>query len=192
MKNKNQNCYNKSPSHLQNNYRPLTKISHQSNFKNVESNSYCNSPNSKIHIRSNSGHKNYKNIKNSKGVKSPSLEQLCKPPENNPSFFDITELMSNINDDQKTLINKNTKLRNLLIQASSKLSQNTNQMKIKEENYNREKSQILEELEKISINYKTYAEGYKNYSLLEDQLKNLRMDYQHNYNVLISYGESLR
>jgi hypothetical protein len=192
MKNKNQNCYNKSPSHLQNNYRPLSKIAPQSNFKNIESNSYCNSPNSKIPIRSYSGHKNYKNIKNSKNIKSPSLEQLCKPPENNTSFFDITELMSNINDDQKTLINKNTKLRNLLIQASSKLSQNSNQMKIKEENYSKEKSQILEELEKISMNYKTYAEGYKNFSLLEDQLKNLRLDYQHNYNVLISYGESLR
>ena len=85
MKNK-LNCYNKSHINNQINYRPLSKISA---VKNVESNSYSNSPhnsrspNSKI-----SGHKINQNNKN-KINRSPSLEQLCKPPDNNLSFFKI-------------------------------------------------------------------------------------------------------
>jgi hypothetical protein len=41
------------------------------------------------------------------------------------------------------------------------------------------------------MNYATYAEGYKNYSQLEEQYKSLQADYHHNFNVLTSYQESL-
>lgn len=111
---------------------------------------------------------------------------------NNKANFNINELISNINDDQKTLIIKNTKLRNLLVQASTKLNEASEKIKLKNEEHHIEKSKILNELDRISLNYKTYAEAYKKYSLIEEELKNLKKDYQHNYKVLISYEESLR
>ena len=109
-----------------------------------------------------------------------------------PTLLDASELLFNINDDHKTLIGKNTRLRTLLIQASGKLADVSAKLIEKEEEFSKEKSGILDELERITVNYRTYAEGYKNYSVLEDQHKNLQRDYQHNYNVLVSYGESMR
>ncbi len=102
------------------------------------------------------------------------------------------DLLFNVNDDHKTLIMKNAKLRNLLIEASNKLIDYSNRIKQKEDEYKIEKSGILVELDKITINYKTYAEGYKNFSNLQEEFKKLQKDYEHNYNVLISYQESLR
>jgi hypothetical protein len=109
-----------------------------------------------------------------------------------PSLLDASELLFNINDDHKSLITKNTKLRTLLIQASNKLAEVSENLIQKEEEFKKEKSAILDELDRITINYKTYAEGYKKFTILEDQHTNLQKDYQHNYNVLVSYGESLR
>ena len=59
----------------------------------------------------------------------------------------------------------------LIIQASTKLSEMTNKYNQMESEYKLEKKTFLSELDKISQNYKTYAENAK----LLPQMKN---DYQ--------------
>jgi hypothetical protein len=109
----------------------------------------------------------------------------------NPSA-DFAELLFNVNDDHKTLISKNAKLRTLVVQASNKLNEFSKKHKEKEDEYRIEKAGILDELDRITANYKTYAESYKNIQILDEQHKNLQRDYAHNYNVLTAYQESLR
>jgi hypothetical protein len=55
-----------------------------------------------------------------------------------------------------------------------------------------EKATILKELDSISNNYKLYAECYKNYSILDEQFRNMQRDYNHNYNLIMSYQENMR
>ncbi len=174
--------YNNPTSKLPQNERDREYFSHKP--KNLDSN--CPSPNSKNPSRSNSA------VKSKNKIPHNEHTHMRKPSDNNIPKFEVTDLLFNLNDDQKTLINKNTKLRNLLIQASNKISEMSIKKEEKEKEYQIEKSKILQELDRITINYKTYAEGYKKFSFLDEQFKNLKNDYQHNYNVLVSYGESLR
>jgi hypothetical protein len=139
-------------------------------------------------INTNSPHPHQTNNPHSR--RSPSM--TSNPVQAFPSLLDASELLFNINDDHKSLITKNTKLRTLLIQASNKLAEVSENLIQREDEFRKEKSSILEELDRITLNYRTYAEGYKNYTILEEQHQNLQKDYQHNYNVLVSYGESLR
>ena len=117
---------------------------------------------------------------------------------NNISFnntqhqFDISDLVFSVQDDFKTVLNKNNRLRNLLIQASNKINELTIKSKERDEEYRVEKARILSELDKISANYITYAEGYKNSTAKEHRIKNLQNDYNHNYKVLTGYQESIR
>lgn len=99
--------------------------------------------------------------------------------------YDMSEVLFNVNDDYRTLINKNAKLSNMILQSSTKLKE-------REEEYKAEKAGILEELDRIIGNYKIYAEGYRKYQTLEEQFYNLNKDYQHNYNVMIAYQKSLK
>jgi hypothetical protein len=103
-----------------------------------------------------------------------------------------SELLFNLDDDQKTLINKNTRLMSLLVQASNKIKELNIKIDVIQEEARFEKSHILNDLDRIIVNYKTYAEGYKNYQKLDEQYKALKHDYDHNYKVLIHYGESLK
>lgn len=96
------------------------------------------------------------------------------------------------NDDYKTLVNKNSKLRNLVVQASDKLNEVSSQLKEKEKDFDEEKATILKELDQISSNYKKYAQCYKCFSILDEQYTKLQIDYNHNYNVMRSYQETLR
>lgn len=121
--------------------------------------------------------------------KSKSPTNFTRSPQT--PQFDMSELLFNINDDHSTLINKNNKLRNLIVQASGKITELNTKMKEREEEFRIEKAGILDELDKIIANYKFYADGFKNYSSLQAQFKNLQKDYQHNYNVMTSYQGSL-
>jgi len=66
---------------------------------------------------------------NNSNVNSPSSKSIYQSnmsTTSNQSFsggFNINELTFNVNDDHKTLINKNRKLCGLLIQASNRISQ---------------------------------------------------------------------
>jgi hypothetical protein len=104
---------------------------------------------------------------------------------------DISDLLFNSNDDQKALVTKNFKLREIVVHASNKLSEVLKKYNDREEEYKQEKESIFAELDKITGNYKMYAESYKNYHNLEEQFKNMQNDYNHNYKVLINYQESI-
>jgi hypothetical protein len=111
---------------------------------------------------------------------------------NSQPMFDISDLVYSIHDDFKTILNKNNRLRNILIQASNKMNELSTKSLEREEEYRLEKAGVLDQLDKITENYKKYAEGYKNFTLLEEQLKNLQNDYNHNYKVLTTYQESIK
>lgn len=122
---------------------------------------------------------------------SPSVIMTNKSNNGNVTPFDLNDLVFNINDDYKTVISKNNKLRALVVQASTKLNDLNKKYKNLEEEHKSEKEGILNELDKISTNYKMYAESHKNYTSFEEQFKNLQKDYHHNYKVLTSYQENL-
>ena len=68
-------------------------------------------------------------MNSSRDMHSPSTRKSfnsnCNTPQKNHSSINLnmSELIFNVNDDHKTLINKNRKLSNLLIQASNKISE---------------------------------------------------------------------
>ena len=105
---------------------------------------------------------------------------------------DFNELQFSINDDYKTLVKKNTKLRSLLVKASDKINEQAIKQKELENSFKVEKENILNELDKIMKNYKIYAESHKNYLSLENDFNNLKKDYLHNSKVIKSYSDSLR
>jgi acyl carrier protein phosphodiesterase len=110
----------------------------------------------------------------------------------NTKQFDMTDLIFKENDDYKTLVIKNSKLRNLVVKASEKINEMTNEFTEKEKDYEFEKTTILKELDNISSNYKKYANCYKSFSILDEQYRNLQRDYNHNYNVMMAYQDTLR
>ncbi len=109
-----------------------------------------------------------------------------------PFHFDISDLVFKENDDYKTIVNKNSKLRNLIIKASQKLNDMNQEHLEKEKDFEFEKATILKELDTISNNYKLYAESYKNFSILDEQYRNLQKDYNHNYNLFMCYQDNTR
>ena len=112
-----------------------------------------------------------------------------KPYPSSIKHFDMSDLAYQDNDDYKTIVSKNTKLRNLVIQASQKLNDITFQFQEKEKEFQCDKENILSELENISSNYKLYAEYYQNYNRLDEQYKKLQRDYNSDNKVIQSYEE---
>ena len=96
-----------------------------------------------------------------KGVNNPDLNII---KQNNIKYNDeyiLTQLLDKENDTYEELKTKNKKLRELIIKVSKQLDILYNKyvnIKINAEN---EKKILLEKLEKISSNYKLYAESYK-------------------------------
>ena len=96
-----------------------------------------------------------------KGVNNPDLNII---KQNNLKYNDeyiLTQLLDKENDTYEELKTKNKKLRELIIKVSKQLDILYNKyvnIKINAEN---EKKILLEKLEKISSNYKLYAESYK-------------------------------
>jgi hypothetical protein len=101
--------------------------------------------------------------------------------------FQTPDLLYNAGDDNKTLVNKNSKLRNLLIQASEKLTELTE----KNQQHIRERNKINAELDHIMTNYKLYAESHQNYKSLEEEFSLMHKDYNHNYSVLLNSQKTI-
>jgi hypothetical protein len=112
--------------------------------------------------------------------------------EHNMNNLQLIDLLHKKEDDHSTLVNKNHKLRSLVVQASQKLNELSEKMNTNEQLFVKEKETILKELDRITQNYQKYAHSYKNYSELEEKYQKLENDYEHNYNVLISYQDSIR
>ena len=105
-----------------------------------------------------------------KGITNPNLNPLNSKNTNiNNNYQDqiydneyiLTQLLDKENDTYEDLKHKNKKLRELIIKVSKQLDllyTKYENIKINAEN---EKKILLEKLEKISSNYKLYAESYK-------------------------------
>jgi len=61
-----------------------------------------------------------------------------------------------------------------------------------EEDIKVDKEQILSELDKISFNYKTYAESHKKLISIGDEYEKMKSDYNHNYKLLTEYQENIK
>ena len=102
----------------------------------------------------------------------------------------ILHLIENNNDSYEELKLKNQKLREIIIKISEELkSLNTKYNTIQKE-YATEKKMILDKLDKITNNYKIYAEGYKEKSILKKDINNLIINYKQNNKVLNSFKDS--
>ena len=61
-----------------------------------------------------------------------------------------------------------------------------------EEQHNLEKREWLNKLDKITDNYKTYAESYQNYTVMKDQFDSLQKEMQQNSHILNHYEGLIR
>ena len=108
-----------------------------------------------------------------KDVNNPDLNII---KQNNIKYNDeyiLTQLLDKENDTYEELKTKNKKLRELIIKVSKQLDILYNKyvnIKINAEN---EKKILLEKLEKISTNYKLYAESYKENMKLKKEKEQL-------------------
>ena len=80
-------------------------------------------------------------------------------------------------DTFETLISKNDKLRLLVVQANNKINSLIKQQNEMENDYQIEKKSILQQLEKISLNYKVYATSHKLLKTYEQKMNNMMQSY---------------
>ena len=135
------------------------------------------------------------NLKNNEINKIRNTKRLSNKNEksdNNINNIELSDLLYKKEDDYETVVNKNLKLRSLVVQASNKLTEFSEKLLRNEENHKKEKETILKELDRITENYQKYAESHKTLIVLEEQFQKLKSDYEHNYTVLLSYQDSIR
>ena len=137
-----------------------------------------------------------------KGITNPNLNPLNSKNTNiNSNYQDqiydneyiLTQLLDKENDTYEDLKHKNKKLRELIIKVSKQLDllyTKYENIKINAEN---EKKILLEKLEKISSNYKLYAESYKENiklkkekDLLAENCSQINLIYNSCKNTLVS------
>ena len=137
-----------------------------------------------------------------KGITNPNLNPLNSKNTNiNNNYQDqiydneyiLTQLLDKENDTYEDLKHKNKKLRELIIKVSKQLDilyTKYENIKINAEN---EKKILLEKLEKISSNYKLYAESYKENiklkkekDLLAENCSQINLIYNSCKNTLVS------
>lgn len=80
-------------------------------------------------------------------------------------------------DTFETLISKNDKLRLLVVQANNKINSLIKQQNEMENDYQIEKKSILQQLDKISENYKVYANSHKLLKTNEQKINNIMQSY---------------
>ena len=51
---------------------------------------------------------------------------------------------------------------------------------------------MVEKLDKITVNYKVYAESHQNFIKFKVEYDNLRKDYDHNYKILMYYEDLIK
>ena len=131
-----------------------------------------------------------------KKLLTPKIKE-CKMTENNNTNInnineiDIKMLLENENDTYENLRVKNSKLRILIIQASNKITEITNKYNKMEINYQEEKKEILKQLDKISVNYKIYAESFQQNFKIKNDFNNLSQKYEQNLKVISNYQKDI-
>ena len=106
-----------------------------------------------------------------KGITNPEIKEIKLKNQNNNNninqdkIYDneyiLNQLLDKENDTYEDLKHKNKKLRELIIKVSKQLDVLYNKYENIKINAENEKKILLEKLERISANYKLYAESYK-------------------------------
>ena len=148
--------------------------------KHTSNNSFTTNSNQK---RPNSANK--KEAK--KNIQSPIYTNYNYPTEK----IDFKVLLENDNDTYENLKLKNSKLRTLVIQASNKINELTNKINLKEKEYQEEKKLILMKLDKISNNYKIYAESFQQNIKIKNDYELLNEKYEQNIKVISNYQKDI-
>ena len=102
----------------------------------------------------------------------------------------LIQLIENNNDTYQDLRFKNKKLRDLIIQITEQLKILNIKYQNLEKQFTSEKQMLLDKLEKITGNYKLYAEGYQEKSILQKDMGTLINNYKQNNRVMNSFKDS--
>ena len=102
----------------------------------------------------------------------------------------LIQLIENKNDTYQDLRFKNKKLRDIIIQITEQLKILNTKYQNLEKQFTSEKQILLDKLEKITGNYKLYAEGYQEKSLLQKDMGTLINNYKQNNRVMNSFKDS--
>ena len=149
-------------------------------LKLTSNNSFTNNSNQK---RPNSANKNDPKKNNKSPIKTINNQGTEK--------IDCKILLENENETYENLKLKNSKLRTLVIQASNKINELTNKLNLKEKEYQEEKKLILMKLDKISKNYKIYAESFQQNTKIKNDYDLLNEKYEQNIKVISNYQKDI-
>ena len=104
--------------------------------------------------------------------------------------IDFFQLIENNNDTYQDLRIKNKKLREIIIQITDQLKTLSIKCQNLEKQLTSEKQMLLDKLEQITGNYKLYAEGYQEKTLLKKDMGTLINNYKQNNRVMNSFKDS--
>ena len=100
------------------------------------------------------------------------------------------KLIENCADTYQDLKEKNKKLREIIIKITEELKILNTKNKSMEKEFATEKQVLLDKLDQITNNYKIYAEGYKEKTILKKDIGTLLNNYKQNNKVLNSFKDS--
>jgi len=101
----------------------------------------------------------------------------------------LLKLIEDENDTYQDLKFKNKKLREIIIKITEELKNLNMKYNSMQAEFTTEKQMLLDKLDKITNNYKLYAEGYKEKTLLKKDIGTLINNYKQNNKVLNSFKE---
>ena len=106
---------------------------------------------------------------------------------NEINFF---QLIENNSDTYQDLRIKNKKLRDIIVKITDQLKTLSIKNQNLEKQLTSEKQMLLDKLEQITGNYKLYAEGYQEKTLLKKDMGTLINNYKQNNRVMNSFKDS--
>ena len=106
---------------------------------------------------------------------------------NEINFF---QLIENNSDTYQVLRIKNKKLRDIIVKITDQLKTLSIKNQNLEKQLTSEKQMLLDKLEQITGNYKLYAEGYQEKTLLKKDMGTLINNYKQNNRVMNSFKDS--
>jgi hypothetical protein len=164
-----------------------------------------NSPKIQKLVKKSESKPNLNNFSKSPIVKttpSQSSIMMTSPTDIPPGLFpksisdqediNMKDLIFNITDDHKTLINKNRKLAQYVIQSSNKISVLNENIKNLETSKNKDKEELLAKLEKISNNYRTFAESHQKFGKVQAENESLKASYELVSKEVVNYEEFIK
>lgn len=102
----------------------------------------------------------------------------------------LLQLIENNSDTYQDLRLKNKKLRDIIIKITDQLKSLNTKYQSLEKQFTSEKQILLDKLEVITGNYKLYAEGYQEKTILKKDMGTLINNYKQNNRVMNSFKDS--